>query len=138
MTKLASNDEIIVIATTRSVMQYTLPYESYKKTELMLRPCDIIDVEDFAKTLVNMGYKRCDYVEGVSQFSIRGGIIDIFPPSSNLPVRLELFDDELDTIRLFNPETQLSEEQIVKCTIPCSRELIINDFETLIKKLKYI
>ena len=136
LTKLASDEDIVVIATTRSVMQYTLPYDSYKETNLLLRPCDIIDVELFAKKLVSMGYKRCDYVEGVSQFSIRGGIIDIFPPSSNLPLRLELFDDELDTIRLFNPETQLSEDQVVKCTIPCCRELIVKDFDVLIKKLK--
>ncbi len=136
LTKLAAGEDIIVIATARSATQYTLPRSVYDQELMYLRPCDIIDTSELASKLVRMGYKRCEVVEGKTQFSIRGGIIDIFPPSSPRPIRLELFDDELDTIRLFNPETQLSEEQTVSCTIPCSRELIIKDFNELAKKLE--
>ncbi|MFA7637632.1 MAG: transcription-repair coupling factor, partial [Monoglobales bacterium] len=135
LTRLASGEDIIVIATARSAVQYTLPRSYYDKELLFLRPCDIIDTKDLARKLVGMGYSRCEAVEGVGQFSIRGGIIDIFPPSSSLPLRLELFGDELDTIRLFSPDTQLSEQQIVSCTIPCCRELIVQDFDGLSDKL---
>ena len=117
LSKMASGEDIIVIATARSASQYTLPRKIFDETFLYLRPCDIINVSELSEKLVSLGYKRCEAVEGVSQFSIRGGIIDIFPPSSDMPVRLELFDDELDTIRLFSPETQLSEKQIKSCII---------------------
>lgn len=136
LTKLVLGEDIIVIATARSSVQYTLPRSYFDEELLFLRPCDIIDTSALASKLVRMGYKRCDAVEGKTQFSIRGGIIDIFPPSSNLPLRLELFDDELDTIRLFNPETQLSEKQILSCTIPCCRELIIKDFDLILNELE--
>ena len=136
LSRLAAGEDIIVIATARSAASYTLPRSYFEEYVMFLRPCDIIDIKEMSEKLVCMGYKRCESVEGPAQFSVRGGIIDIFPPSSPLPLRLELFDDELDTIRLFNPETQLSEEQIVSCTIPCCRELLVKDFEGLAKKLE--
>lgn len=136
LTRLAAGEDIIVIATARSTCSYTLPRAYFDSELLYLRPCNIINTTEIAEKLVRMGYKRCEAVEGKPQFSIRGGIIDVFPPSSKLPIRLELFDDELDTIRLFNPETQLSEEQIVSCYIPCCRELIVKDFDAIVKKLE--
>lgn len=60
---------------------------------------DVINLEKLSETLVNLGYERVSKIEGFGQFSIRGGIVDIFSLENNNPIRMELFDDEIDSIR---------------------------------------
>lgn len=69
------------------------------------------DIEKVAEQLTAAGFERADIVEGVGQFAIRGGILDVFSPTSEFPVRIEFFDDEADSIRLFDPVTQRTIEQ---------------------------
>ncbi len=76
---------------------------------------------------MNSGYERVHMVEGVGQFSIRGGIIDFFPPNSNNPYRVELFDEEVDSIRTFDILTQRSLETKDKITIPPVKEILITE-----------
>ncbi len=133
--RILSEEDIVVIATAQSVMQYTLPRKLYEQHLTVYKPGDIVFIDNIAEKFIQMGYKRCDMVEGKSQFSLRGGIIDIFPPTNEKPVRIELFDDEIDTIRLFDPETQLSENSVGSCKISCCRELICEDFDGLYESL---
>lgn len=67
--------------------------------------------------LTNLGYKRVTVIEGEGQFCVRGGIVDIFPPTADNPYRIELFGDEVDTIRVFDVITQISEENVSECVI---------------------
>ena len=77
---------------------------------------------DFTEKLIQCGYERVDRVETKGQFSIRGGIIDLFPPISALPFRIELFDEEIDSIRTFNSETQRSIDKVkTNRNISCKR-----------------
>ena len=68
----------------------------------------LASVDDTLAAWVQLGYRREPQVESPGSFSLRGGILDVFPPNANLPYRIELWDDEIDTIRLFDPETQRS------------------------------
>lgn len=67
--------------------------------------------------MIEMGFSKVDFVYEPGQFAIRGGIIDIYSFGNEHPYRIELFDDEVDTIRIFNPETQLSERKLLQVTI---------------------
>ena len=75
-------------------------------------------------TLVSLGYERVSKIEGFGQFSIRGGIIDIFSLEYTNPIRMELFDDEIDSIRTFDVFSQKSIDKINKFSITPSREFI--------------
>jgi len=80
-----------------------------------------------SKKLVGMGYERVTAVEGKGQFSIRGGILDIFPLTADNPYRIEFFDDEVDSIRIFDVLSQRSVENHPTVTIPPARELVLKD-----------
>jgi transcription-repair coupling factor (superfamily II helicase) len=69
-----------------------------------------LDIDQLKKTLISSGYQAVDGVYGHGEFCVRGAILDIFPMGSDQPFRIDLFDDEIDTIRWFNPETQRSTE----------------------------
>jgi len=75
--------------------------------------------------LVNMGYERVPLIEGRGQFALRGGIVDIFPPFGEFAVRIEFFDDEIDSLRLINPDTQRSVREIESLEIFPNREIVL-------------
>ena len=75
------------------------------------------DLEELKKTLVSLGYERMGQVEGEGQFAIRGGILDIFPLTEETPVRVELWGDEVDSIRSFDVESQRSIENLEELVI---------------------
>lgn len=85
-----------------------------------------IDVDAFLNKLVNMGYRRESVVSHIGEFSLRGGIIDIYPLIGT-PVRIELFDTEVDSIRDFDVETQRSNDNINQVEITTASDYIITD-----------
>ena len=104
----ASDKPPLVISSARAFLQKTIPTRRFITTTRVFRVGQVIDLE---KSLANwrwIGYESVSVVENAGQFSRRGGILDIFPVSSNYPVRIELFGDEIDTMRRFDPATQRS------------------------------
>ena len=93
-------------------MDRVLPLEFLKKHMVSIAEGDILDLEKLKKDMVHLGYERCGQVEAPGQFAIRGGIIDVFPPTEEVPYRIELWDDEVDTIRSFDVESQRSIENV--------------------------
>ena len=81
----------------------------------------------YKRQLIQCGYERVAVVENIGQFSIRGGIFDIYPPIGAGPFRVELFDDEVDSIRNFNPETQRSIDKLDKIKVFPAKEIIITE-----------
>jgi len=119
----------VVVTTPESLIQYTIPKEKLINNSFYIEKTTKISIEDFAKKLLFSGYRRADLVESPGQFAIRGGIIDVFPISSNeqresYPVRIELFGDEIDRIAKFDIFTQRSTENIENFEITPSKELI--------------
>ena len=124
-----------VVACVDAVMQYTLDKKLADKYIITVKSGTRFDFEDLKKRLVTMGYKFCDFVEGAGQASFRGGILDVFSPSEEKPMRIEFFDDEVDTVRFFDPQTQLSEKTAKDCVIYPCRECIYEDVTPIVKKL---
>ncbi|MGN1481787.1 transcription-repair coupling factor [Porcipelethomonas sp.] len=96
----------ILAASIEAVMEPVIPEDVLIDNTVEIKSGGEINLDVLKQKLVNMGYVRCDKVEGPSQFSVRGAIADIFPVQSEQPVRMELWGDEIDSISYFDPETQ--------------------------------
>ena len=77
-----------------------------------------------------MGYERVDRVEITGEYSVKGSIIDVFPVNLELPVRVEFFDDEIETIRFFNPDSQISQEKTNSCELLPAGEIVLSGEES--------
>lgn len=132
---IASGKNIVVIAPVDAVLQYTLPPKLFTQYRINLKPGSQVDFNLLKQNLSVMGYSRCESVEGTGQMCLKGGILDIFAPGYEMPLRIEFFDNEVDTVRFFNPETQITAGYADSCTIGCCRELVYTDTASIIKKL---
>nr|WP_325238813.1 transcription-repair coupling factor [uncultured Oscillibacter sp.] len=95
-----------VVATADALMARTLPPALLKDLSVTLRAGERQDLNQLTDRLLAAGYARCQQVEGVGQFALRGGILDVFSPLMDQPVRCEFFDDEIDSMGAFDPGTQ--------------------------------
>ncbi|MCI9608875.1 MAG: transcription-repair coupling factor [Oscillibacter sp.] len=95
-----------VVAAADALMARTLPPKLLKDLTVTLNVGDRLDLPDLTERLLSAGYTRCQQVEGVGQFALRGGILDVFSPLMDQPVRCEFFDDEIDSMGAFDPGTQ--------------------------------
>ncbi len=134
----------LIITSIDACMKYTIDYNDYKKNRLSFAVGERFDLEKLSEQLVLMGYTKDSVVEGRGQFSMRGGILDIFSPNMENPVRIEFFDDEVDSLRSFDTDSQRSIENIEEAEIlPCKeclldfekKERLINSIESEIKRL---
>ncbi len=138
VSKLLNGEEIIVIASLESLLDKIITKDIYERYSQRIDFEGRVNLEDLASNLIVAGYERVHMVEGIGQFSIRGGIVDIFSPNSENPFRIELFDDEVDSIRTFDVMTQRSIEVMDSALIPPVKEILIleEDRETIYKNLK--
>ena len=118
--------KIIVTSIDALTSLYT-PKEYYLRYSMIIKRGDNIDLKEISKSLLQCGYERVEVVEGKGEFSFRGGILDVFPPTSAYPYRVELFGDEVDSIRTFNTESQRSIEKVEEFSIFPSKEVIVDD-----------
>ena len=110
--RIIRNKNVVVTASVDALMTYTAEYERFKSSMIVFETGGVYDISSLADKLTAMGYVREDMIEGPGQFSIRGGIIDVFSPNCDTPVRIELWDDEIDSIRSFDVESQRAVENI--------------------------
>ncbi|GIK55986.1 MAG: transcription-repair-coupling factor [Chloroflexota bacterium] len=96
----------LIVASARAFLQKTLPKRHFVAATRALRVGQLIDLEKLTQTWLDVGYEAAPVVEKSGQFSRRGGIMDIFPVAAPYPVRIELFGDEIETMRWFDPATQ--------------------------------
>ncbi|MCR5785325.1 MAG: transcription-repair coupling factor [Eubacterium sp.] len=106
------NGNITIFTVMDAFMDGLMPKEQMTKTVLRLNSGDICDIEKLKTTLANMGYERGYQVEGEGEFAVRGGIVDIYPLTEEIAYRIEFFDDEIDSIRSFEPASQRSVENV--------------------------
>ncbi|MEW6179020.1 MAG: transcription-repair coupling factor [Chloroflexota bacterium] len=114
----------LVIAPLRAVMTRTLPRRDFIKNSKILKVNQKISPEYLQRQWMGIGYQPVDIVVEPGQFAQRGGILDIWVPAENLPVRMEFFGDELDTLRRFDPATQRTVEKIERLLITPAREVL--------------
>ena len=114
---LAMGETDLVVTTPEALLQRTLPSALLLQTVHTLRVGEVHDLTELAETLTAAGYIRCDQVEGVGQFALRGGILDLFSPACDQPIRCEFFGDEIDAMGTFDPATQRRVENRQICDI---------------------
>ncbi len=130
-----NSDTSILIATAESIMQPTIAPAQLRANTLSFSPGDTVDLSEAAQQLIRSGYVRTDSVTGAGQFSIRGDIFDLFPLGRDTPVRMELWDDTMDTMTTFEIETQRRTDPIATVQIPPAREFLFSP-ETLSDTLR--
>jgi transcription-repair coupling factor (superfamily II helicase) len=109
---LARGRAPVTVATADGLMARTLPQKLLLASARTLRQGGRADLTELTEFLTAAGYARCEAVEGVGQFALRGGILDVFSPLMDRPARLEFFDDEIDSCGVFDPGTQRREKNV--------------------------
>ncbi|OPY58863.1 MAG: Transcription-repair-coupling factor [Pelotomaculum sp. PtaU1.Bin035] len=122
---LSKGENVLVVAPVEAVLRRLIPPGEFKSPVLRLATGGRVDLARLLTGLLTLGYERVDLVEERGHFAIRGGILDVFPMTAHRPVRLEFFDDEVDSIRCFSAVTQRSEEKIEELSIFPAREMIV-------------
>ena len=126
---LIEEEQPTIITTFDALMDRLVRPEVMKSFLLHLKPGDILDLEKIRKRLVCMGYEYNYQVEEPGQFSVRGGILDIFPLTEEMAYRIELWDDEIDSVRSFSPESQRSLDHVEELTVYPASELVLGQAE---------
>jgi transcription-repair coupling factor (superfamily II helicase) len=126
LTALSQNERGLFIVPLNGLKKWLTPVELWKSHQITLSVGEDINVDDLLTKLVNMGYRRESVVSHIGEFSLRGGIIDIYPLIGE-PVRIELFDTEIDSIRNFDVESQRSNDNMQEVNITTASDYIITD-----------
>ncbi len=123
--RLARGSRDFVLLTARALSRFTVTPEEIAEAGALLKRSETRAPEELVEQLVAAGYVRDDPIGAVGEFSMRGGILDVWSPGQQQPVRIEFFGDEIDSIRAFDPETQLSTNQLSEIEIVPMRELVV-------------
>lgn len=116
-----------VIATPDAACQLTVPEEIFRGNARTYKIGDTLSLYEFAEYLIFCGYTRVESVDNIAQFSIRGGICDVFVPGDDYPYRMELFGDEIDSIGIFDIISQRRVENKDEFSVFPAREIIMSD-----------
>jgi len=108
---------ITIVTSFDAFMDALLPLDTIMKRVLKWKVGDVVDFSNIQKEMVALGYEREEQVEGPGQFAIRGGILDVYPLTEEVPIRMELWGDEIDSIRTFDVESQRSIENLNEFTV---------------------
>ncbi|NPC94950.1 transcription-repair coupling factor [Bacillus sp. WMMC1349] len=127
LNRLASGETPVVVAPAAAVRRMLPPKELWENSQIPIEIGHEIDQQKLIESLVQLGYERTDMVAAPGDFSIRGGIIDIYSLTEENPVRIELFDTEIDSIRIFNTDDQRSLETRQRVVIGPAKELIVRE-----------
>jgi transcription-repair coupling factor (superfamily II helicase) len=136
--QLTQNERRVFIVPINTLMMRMAPVDYISKYLLILKINQKINIDDFRSGLERAGYLHVNQVMGHSEFSIRGSIIDLFPMGSQHPYRIDLFDDEIDTIRHFNPETQRSGDKVDEIKLLPAREFPTDKDASLLFRQQYL
>ncbi|NLK43863.1 MAG: transcription-repair coupling factor [Tissierellia bacterium] len=138
ITKLTHGEDIIVIASIEAILDKLMAKSIFDSYTVKINIGDEVDLDFLKEVLLGGGYEKVNMVEGKGQFSIRGGILDFFPPYSSHPYRIEFFDIEVDSIRTFDPISQKSIESLESTTVtPVMENLILDEYrDAMIKNLE--
>jgi len=117
----------ILLVSASAMMQRLPPVEFLGQHALMLKPGDKLTIESFRQQLVDAGYRHVSQVEEHGEFAQRGSILDLYPMSSSVPLRIECFDDEIETIRSFDPDTQRGLDKVSEVSLLPAYEFPMNE-----------
>ena len=123
--RLLNDENLVLVTSVDHMLTPLIPKEVYEKEKIQLQVGQTLDLDFLIEKLSLWGYEKSTMVEQKTQWAKRGSIIDIFLPVYDQPLRFELFDDEIDSIRFFDPETQKSTDKVNEALIMPCREFIL-------------
>ena len=136
---MMEQQDMTIVVTFDGFMDALIPLDVMKKRMISVKLGDVIDFEQLKQDMVLLGYDREEQIEGPGQFAVRGGIMDIYPLTEETPIRIELWGDEVDSIRTFDVESQRSIENLEEIIIypatdfpeeTCKRVSFLDYFDT--------
>ena len=135
LSKLLDGDFEVLLLSAEAASQYVIPKQILKQNTFTLSVGDTAEISELCGRLVSAGYARVEQVDGVGQFALRGGILDIFSAGSPLPYRIEFWGDEVDTIAAFEIDSQRRTDSAESITVAPASEVLF-DKEELISRLR--
>ena len=125
--KLLEHEPVTIVTTIDGLMDSLLPLEKLKQQIIRLEEGGVYNPSDLVKRLVHMGFERASQVESPGQFSVRGGILDIYNLADDCPYRIEFWDDEIDSIRSFDVDSQRSIERHERISVYPAAEMVFTE-----------
>lgn len=138
LSRILQGDYSAVVLSANAACQYTMPPSVLEKRSFLICAGDEINVSTLEEKLTLAGYARYDQVDGTSQFAVRGGIIDIFPPYLDEPVRIEMWGDNVDTISSFDIYTQRRSKSLDEISITPANEVLFDSAEKLADQIEKV
>ncbi len=126
----------VIVTSARGIMQRTMPVNQFRKSTLLLKAGQRHTLDVLLNRWLKLGYEPVSVVVEPGTFSRRGGVVDIFPLAADKPARIDFFDDEIDSIRVFDPSTQRSADKMAFVAIPPAREVLPEQTPPLAAHLK--
>ncbi len=136
LSRLLAGELTAVVCSVGAACQFTMPPQELKKHTFKLSVGDTVNLTELTQRLVGAGYTRYEQVDGVSQFAVRGGIADIFPPGSEAPVRIEFWGDTVDTISVFDPVSQRRTGSVNEVELIPSAEVLFDSKEKFAERIE--
>ena len=125
----------VVVCSAESAMQLTMPPDEFERRCFTVRMDDELGMDRLREALLLAGYTSGAQVDGPGQFSVRGGIVDFFPPGSEYPCRCEFFGDTVDSVALFEPESQRRTRALDSITVTPANEVLCDGEAQLLQTL---
>ena len=138
LSRILQGDYSAVVLSANAACQYTMPPSVLEKRSFLISAGDEINVSTLEEKLALAGYARYDQVDGTSQFAVRGGIIDIFPPYLDEPVRIEMWGDNVDTISSFDIYTQRRSKSLDEISITPANEVLFDSADKLAEQIEKV
>jgi transcription-repair coupling factor (superfamily II helicase) len=125
--KLLDGEQVVVVASAAAVLQRCLPTEVLGPAAISLAAGQSVDRDALVARLIELGYQREKLVESPGEIALRGGVVDIYPVGAEWPVRLELFGEEVESLRTFDPANQRSIAPLERAVVLPAREVLLTD-----------
>ena len=136
LSRILKHDCDVVVACMDAALQYTIPPNELEGRMIELKKGQTVSLEQVVQSLVRCGYVRAEQIDGTGQFAVRGGILDFFTPDAPYPVRIEFWGDEIDTIGLFDLESQRRTETVDAIMLTPSVEVLVDNPSELADKIE--
>ncbi|MEE2691758.1 MAG: transcription-repair coupling factor [Pseudomonadota bacterium] len=127
LARYGGKSPLIVTTTVNAVTQRTAPKEVIAAAAFAARAGSTVAMKDLNAFLSANGYARASTVREPGEFAVRGGLVDLFPPGADEPIRLDFFGDTLETVRAFDPATQLTTRQLQSVDLAAATEILLTD-----------
>ncbi|MCX7769860.1 MAG: transcription-repair coupling factor [Proteobacteria bacterium] len=135
--RLLNKEVAIYVASGKSIVEPVIPRNILKKNYIYLLKDEFLEFEELKKSLAGLGYERVEHVELIGDYNVKGGIIDVFSPYHENPLRIEFFGDQIESIRMFDIVTQRSIGELDEGFIlPVRNILLEGDISNIHEKIK--